>query len=372
MTNFIQIHALQFVPPSCINRDDVGQPKTATVGGVQRHRVSSQSWKKAIRDDFASHLDTSEVGIRTKEIVALLAEEARKHTDSDNIDAATLAMVEGMGFGIEKNKKSEEGSPKFSSLFFISPLEVEHLGKIAADMADAGATRKGDFKGEFKKRATQHAVEVGIAFDVAMFGRMLAVGNEGKATKSALTVDASVAVSHAISTHAVMPEIDFYTAVDDYDDSGSSAMIGTQEMVSSVLYRYAWIDMDHLEANLGSRENADEAAKAFIRSFVSSMPTGKQNSFANRTLPEAVVIETGEAAPCNGEGAFVVPIEAGEGHDVMTESVNALIEHRSKQSNTFGSLAPAGKTHAIAVGDYQWADTTTVHDTFDEMISEVL
>ena len=206
-----------------------------------------------------------------------------------------------------------------------------------------------------------------------MFGRMLAVsGNEGKPTKSALTVDASVAVSHAISTHAVMPEIDFYTAVDDYDDSGSSAMIGTQEMVSSVLYRYAWIDMDHLEENLGSSERANKAAEAFIRSFVSSMPTGKQSSFANRTLPEAVVIETGEGAPCNGEGAFVVPIEAGEGHDVMTESVNALIEHRSKQSNTFGSLAPAGETHAIAVGDYQWADTTTVHDTFDEMISEVL
>lgn len=370
MTNFIQIHALQFVPPSCINRDDVGQPKTATVGGVQRHRVSSQSWKKAIRDDFASHLDTSEVGIRTKQVIALLVDEAKKHTDSDDVEDSALALIGELGFAVEKRKKGEDGPSNVSALFFISPLEVEHLGKIVAEMADEGITKQSGVKGELKKRALKHAVDADTAFDIAMFGRMLATGD--KDAKSALTVDASVAVSHAISTHAVMPEIDFYTAVDDYDDSGSSAMIGTQEMVSSVLYRYAWIDMDHLEATLGSKERAKKAAQAFIRSFVSSMPTGKQSSFANRTLPEAVVIETGEAAPCNGEGAFITPIEAGEGHDVMASSVNALIEHRSKQNATFGSLAPVGKSHAIAVGDYQWADTTTVHDTFDEMISEVL
>lgn len=371
MTHFIQIHAIQSVPPSCINRDDVGQAKSIPFGDVRRHRVSSQSWKRAIRNDFVGTIDTSKVGIRTKQIIALLADEAKKHTDSDNVDDAASALVEKLGFTVEKQKKGEERPSKVSALFFISPLEVENLGKIVAEMADEGITEKNGVKGELKKRALKHAVDAGVAFDVATFGRMLATG-DGEA-KTALTVDAAVAVSHAISTHASMPEIDFYTAVDDCDtESGSSAMMGTQEIVSSVLYRYAWIDMDQLEHNLGSRENADEAAKAFIRSFVVSMPSGKQNAFAHRTLPDTVVVEVGDNAPCNGDNAFLKPVETGEGVDVMAESVKAFIDHRFKQAATFGSLAPAAESHAIAVGDYEWPETTTVYDTFDEMVAGVL
>lgn len=50
MTNhnlFLDIHVIQTVPPSNINRDDTGSPKTAQYGGVTRARVSSQSWKKS-------------------------------------------------------------------------------------------------------------------------------------------------------------------------------------------------------------------------------------------------------------------------------------------------------------------------------------
>ncbi|NLE60631.1 MAG: type I-E CRISPR-associated protein Cas7/Cse4/CasC, partial [Planctomycetes bacterium] len=41
MTTYIEIHAIQNVPPSNINRDDSGTPKSAQYGGVTRHRVSS-------------------------------------------------------------------------------------------------------------------------------------------------------------------------------------------------------------------------------------------------------------------------------------------------------------------------------------------
>ena len=49
---FIDVHILQTVPPSNINRDDTGSPKTAVYGGVTRARVSSQSWKHAMRMMF--------------------------------------------------------------------------------------------------------------------------------------------------------------------------------------------------------------------------------------------------------------------------------------------------------------------------------
>ena len=49
---FVDIHAIQSLPPSNVNRDDTGSPKTAIYGGVRRSRVSSQSWKRAIRQYF--------------------------------------------------------------------------------------------------------------------------------------------------------------------------------------------------------------------------------------------------------------------------------------------------------------------------------
>ena len=58
MTTYIDVHALQTVPPSLVNRDDTGAPKTATFGGFPRQRVSSQSWKRAIRRYFETHLDS--------------------------------------------------------------------------------------------------------------------------------------------------------------------------------------------------------------------------------------------------------------------------------------------------------------------------
>ena len=71
---FIDIHILQTVPPSNINRDDTGSPKTAYFGGVKRSRVSSQAWKKATRDSFSDLLDEFGLGWRTKRAASLIAE----------------------------------------------------------------------------------------------------------------------------------------------------------------------------------------------------------------------------------------------------------------------------------------------------------
>jgi CRISPR system Cascade subunit CasC len=46
MDKFIQLHILTSFPPANLNRDDLGRPKTAKMGGVDRIRVSSQSLKR--------------------------------------------------------------------------------------------------------------------------------------------------------------------------------------------------------------------------------------------------------------------------------------------------------------------------------------
>lgn len=71
---FLDIHAIQTVPPSNINRDDTGSPKTAQYGGVTRARVSSQSWKRAIRKYFYDKGHIQNSGIRSCDIVNHIAE----------------------------------------------------------------------------------------------------------------------------------------------------------------------------------------------------------------------------------------------------------------------------------------------------------
>ena len=67
MTEFIQIHALTAYPPSNLNRDDLGRPKTAIIGGGCRLRISSQSLKRAWRSsDLFQEALAGHTGVRTK------------------------------------------------------------------------------------------------------------------------------------------------------------------------------------------------------------------------------------------------------------------------------------------------------------------
>ena len=53
---YVDFHVLQTVPPSCVNRDDTGSPKTSVYGGSVRARVSSQAWKHAMRVMFTEEM----------------------------------------------------------------------------------------------------------------------------------------------------------------------------------------------------------------------------------------------------------------------------------------------------------------------------
>ena len=67
MTTFIEMHALRSFPPSNLNRDDLGTPKTAVFGGTRRLRISSQCLKRTWRtsEHFRGAFAESELGVRT-------------------------------------------------------------------------------------------------------------------------------------------------------------------------------------------------------------------------------------------------------------------------------------------------------------------
>ena len=299
---YVDFHVIQTVPPSCLNRDDTGSPKTALYGGVRRARVSSQSWKRAMRHAFIEMFPEDKMGFRTKKVVRLVADEIKVLDTNIAMDEAlSLAHKIVNLSGVPTKKEKDEDDEKTKALFFISRSQTHNLAEyILQHKEDDDKTIKKEAKKLLNKN---HSI------DIALFGRMVA-------DEPSLNADASSQVAHAISTHRVENEYDYFTAVDDLagDDSPGAGMIGVVEFNSATLYRYATVAVHALNEELGGESQvAAEAVEAFAKAFITSMPTGKQNTFANRTLPDAVLVALRYDQPVNFVGAFEEPVRTVEG-----------------------------------------------------------
>lgn len=309
---YLDIHVLQNTPPSCINRDDTGSPKTAIYGGVTRARVSSQAWKRAVRMFFRDTLSQEDRGERTKRIIQMVADAiAALDPDADSMKLAQ-SIFETVGVKLEnkKDKKTNSNEMITKALFFLSHRQAEALANVAVLEPEKLTNKKN----------MEDMLNSNPSIDLALFGRMVADDAE-------LNVDAACQVAHAISTHAVRNEFDYFTAVDDLspEDNAGAGHIGTVEFNSSVLYRYATLNLTDLAGTLQPGE-VKRAAIAFVEAFIRSMPTGKQNTFANRTLPETVYLTLRRDQPVNLAGAFEKPVYTREG-GLMAPSARALKEY---------------------------------------------
>lgn len=302
---FLDIHAIQTVPPANINRDDTGSPKTAQYGGVTRARVSSQSWKRAIRKYFNENGDVANVGIRSLEIVKYVANKIVEKDGSISIEDA-MDMADKTINAAKISTKDQ----KAKALFFLSDKQAEKLAQASIDKVT-------------DKKQLEYILNDNISIDIALFGRMVA-------DNTILNEDASCQVAHAISTHAIQSEFDFFTAVDDLapEDNAGAGMLGTVEYNSSTLYRYANIALHDFYKQLADKEETINATKLFVKSFVESMPTGKINTFANQTLPQAIVVSIRSDRPLNMVSAFEEPIKSDNGY--VDKSIEKLFAEYTK------------------------------------------
>lgn len=319
---YVDFHIVQTVPPSCVNRDDTGRPKTAFYGGANRARVSSQSWKHAMRLMFKEIFESEELGYRTKHVVDLIASEIKKLDSS--LDDETVVEKAKNAFELTKKepqdkdkkketKKKADADNKTDVMFFIGAVEANKLAQLAVS---------GETDGKLYKQALKETPAV----DIALFGRMVA-------GETYLNVDAASQVAHSISTHAVQNEYDYFTAVDDYapEDSVGAGHIDTAEFNSSTLYRYATVNVAQLKKSIGV--SVAEVIKRFAEAFICSMPTGKQNSYANRTYPDMVYVTIRKDQPVNLVGAFEKPVISNNGY--VEESVKKLQEYAGKVYDNF-------------------------------------
>lgn len=288
---FLDVHVIQTLPPANINRDDTGSPKTAQYGGVTRSRVSSQSWKKAVRAYFNEHGNLENQGVRSRNLVKFIADKIIDLDPSKSEEEAMKLAEESLN----KAKISTKDG-KVKALFFISDKQAENFAKASLD-------------GIKDKKILQEILNDNPSIDICLFGRMVA-------DDPTLNEDASCQFAHAISTHPIEREFDFYTAVDDLapDDNSGAGMLGTIEYNSSTVYRYANIGLHEFRNQLGDDDAFAYAVGLFIEGFFKSMPTGKINTFANQTLPSAIVLSLRTDRPLNLITAFEKPIRSNDGY----------------------------------------------------------
>lgn len=342
---YLDLYALQSVPPSNINRDDTGSPKTAMYGGALRARVSSQAWKRAMREMFSDLLPEGQLGVRTKFVVPLIADRiAAKREDlaERSVDFAKAVLdATGIKSSETDRKGSDEGTLATGYLVFIANRELDDLADIAISWADGGVDpKKPDSK---SKKDVQKAFKGIQAVDIALFGRMLADASD-------FNVDACSQVAHAISVNEISQEYDYFTAVDDCaaDDNAGAGMLGTVSFNSSTLYRYATVNVDAL---MGQLENAEATAcgvAAFVEAFVKSMPTGKQNTFANRTLPNMVAVSLRDDQPINLATAFERPVYAERDRSITQIAAERLAACAKDVEGAFAH--PATKSWHVSYG----------------------
>lgn len=333
MSRFLEFHLIQNFAPSNLNRDDTGSPKDALFGGHRRARISSQCLKRSVRLLSAEQnlLSPEHRGVRTKQLKNLLVQRLTAR-DAQEASAKVEAALASAGLKLKDDGKTEYllflGEGEVSALAALIDQHWDELTVSSEKKSkkEAKASAGGDVGKKLKD-----LLDGGKAVDVALFGRMLA-------DMPAVNQNAACQVAHAISTHRVEREFDYFTAVDDKEEEVVTGMIGQVEFNSATFYRYAVVDLDKLLVNLqGDRDLVLAAVQAFTLAMARAVPSGKQNSFAAHNPPQFVGICLRHAAPMNLANAFERPVAARRDQSLTQLSVQALADHEAQLAAVYGS-----------------------------------
>jgi CRISPR system Cascade subunit CasC len=367
----LELHIIQSVPVTCLNRDDLNSPKTAVYGGVQRARVSSQSWKRAIREMAKELSPDLFKGERTKRLVFTLK---NCLVDRGLVERAAVAIAEQVAGIVETldSKTDADGFKRIKTLMFFSDAEYasladtivasedvkKHVTALAKALAaydsaqsqgDKDVEKKALKEKESTLKVLGKVLEKGAigkaikdsklkdAADIALFGRMVA-------NDHSLTVEAAAMFSHVLSTHKADNEIDFFAAVDDLQpkEESGAGMTSTLEFNSATYYRFAGLnldmlaDKDHL-ADL-THDQRKRVVRTFVEATIKAIPSARKNTMNGNTMPDYVLgIVRDSGHPIQLVNAFEAPIRANQGY--AAKSVELLKAEYERLKNIWGMEA---------------------------------
>ncbi len=373
----IEFHILQSFPVSCLNRDDVGSPKSAIVGGVPRARVSSQCWKRQVR--LALQNFDIELGIRTKRITKLVIDACHQKLKADNLEITdelieNIKLLGAHGSKVLDDKSSADKKTeeyKASTLIFLSNSDAsriaqamspfnfslteldDKLNEIAQTLKAAKKEKNIDLVSstQEEKKALDKIKNITTllrefdgfhdGLDIALFGRMVA-------NAATMNVEAACSFSHAISTHQSNSEVEFFTALEDNpdEDATGSAHMGSLEFNAATYYRYVSLNLGQLYDSL-SGENLADAIDAFTKALFVAVPSARQTtqSAASPWEYAKVLVRKGQRL----QVPFEKPVRAEQGGGFLKPSIEALNDYLAKKEKLSGSLF--GKQAAYTFGE---------------------
>lgn len=315
----IEYHILQSFPVTCLNRDDVGAPKSAIVGGVSRARVSSQCWKRQVR--LAMQEFGIKLGVRTKKSEELFVKACLEAGANEEQAAVCGAKIASQLID--------------DTLLFVSGTEAAAFATYALEKEFDEGKIKDKELAKIAKKVLNPAVD---ALDIALFGRMVAKAAE-------MNVEAAASFSHAISTHKVSNEVEFFTALDDRQEEPGSAHMGSLEFNSATYYRYISLDLGQLAQTMGEAD-LKKAVEAFTKALFIAIPSARQTTQSGASPWEfaRVMVRKGQRL----QVPFETPVKARDG-GYLQASVDTLKEYLDKKEKLSGSLF--GKQAA-----YDWGE----------------
>ena len=382
----LELHILQSFPVSCLNRDDLNSPKTAIFGGVQRARVSSQSWKRAIRELAQENLKDKGImkGQRTRLLVGALVDKLANKGFPQSV-LSPLAEIASTHISKLDTKKDADGYKKVTTACFLSEAEFDSIAKAMAgnkDLQKAAATfaqllalpgDEDDKKKKIEKVRKEcekliskdsvskaiKAVQLKDAADIALFGRMVA-------NDHSLTVEGAAMFSHALSTHKVDNEIDYFSVVDDrqpVEESGA-AMTSTLEYNSATYYRFAALNLDILKDkdHLGAltQKNRQDIVKAFVRASIEAIPKARKTSMNGNVRPSYVLgIVRGSGHPVQLVNAFEKPVFRKGDKGLIEVSIDELKKEYARLNTTWAMNTDGNELMCKNIPDVSLTDFLT-------------
>ncbi|MDD3585949.1 MAG: type I-E CRISPR-associated protein Cas7/Cse4/CasC [Thermoguttaceae bacterium] len=365
----IELHLLQSFPATCLNRDDVGAPKSVIFGGVPRARVSSQCWKRAIRQNAFTNAPEYFAGQRGHYHSEALKEKLIElGVDAETAQNAAVEVMRALA-GDKANKKEETSS---GALLYFSPDELEKIAKAIRDLQDKKKplTTKNKEGKKIANKDIAKTIKKDISrdfADIAILGRMVA-------SEPTLMLEGAGMFSHALSTHEAANEVDFFSAVDDTKptDNAGAGHIGTLEMNSACYYRYIGLnidllfDADHLE-KLNDKDKKT-ILSIFLHAVIESVPGARKNSMFGFTLPQYALGFVRKGQPLSLVNAFETPVHADKKvGGYVAPSIKSLNEHWETLKKQYG----LGESDKL-LGEFVIGDDMPINQWIDKLVSTAL
>lgn len=370
-----EFHMLKNYPPTNLNRDDSGAPKTCLFGGVNRGRISSQCLKRSWRTSelFRQEIGPEALGIRTRHLPRLVCDKLAKQGVDEAWLQELLPKLTALG---NKDAQENKKGNYMPQIVFFAAQDIDAVAEAVQSMLKDCHSAK-DVKALKAKELTAAVTGANVrpvSLDIALFGRMV--------TSDAFkNVEAAMQVAHAITTHKTALESDYFTAMDDLlsgdtmEESGSG-MIGDIDYSASCYYIYASLDTDKLRDNLEYADDPDllvrKSIPALLRAMALTNPSGKQNSFAGHVLPSAILVECKNTKiPVSLVNAFTDPVRAGKEGDLVETSIKRLVSEADMMDRSFGIPVEKRLWFCVDKYDVQLSSEHVVCKTFADLTAAV-